>query len=85
MLNDQVVAAVTAGMFSIWSVETIEQGIEILSGMKAGVRGKNGRFPKGTLYHLVDERLRRMAETLVKEDEKGKSRAAKGPRRHVPT
>lgn len=85
MLNDQVVAAVTAGMFSIWSVETIEQGIEILSGMKAGVRGKNGRFPKGTLYHLVDERLRRMAETLVKEDEKGKSRAVKGPRRHVPT
>ncbi|ABL00665.1 Lon protease family protein [Pelobacter propionicus] len=84
MLNDQVVAAVTAGMFSIWSVETIEQGIEILSGMKAGVRGKNGRFPKGTLYHLVDERLRRMAETLVKKDEKGKSRAAKGPRRHTP-
>ncbi len=84
MLNDQVVAAVTTGMFSIWSVETIEQGIEILSGMKAGVRGKNGRFPKGTLYHLVDERLRRMAETLVKKDEKGKSRAAKGPHRHTP-
>jgi predicted ATP-dependent protease len=83
MLNDQVVAAVSAGMFTIWSVETIEQGIEILTGVPAGARGKNGRFSKGTLYHLVDERLRRMGETLVKKEEKGKGHAAKGARRHT--
>jgi predicted ATP-dependent protease len=83
MLNDQVLAAVMAGTFTIWSVETIEEGIEILTGVPAGVRGKNGRFPKGTLYHLVDERLRRMGETLVKREEKGKSRATKGARRHA--
>jgi predicted ATP-dependent protease len=83
MLNDQVLAAVMAGTFTIWSVETIEEGIEVLTGVPAGVRGKNGRFPKGTLYHLVDERLRRMGETLVKREEKGKSRATKGARRHA--
>lgn len=76
MLNDQVMAAVRAGMFSVWSVETIQEGIEILTGMKAGVRCRNGRFPKGTLYHLVDERLRRMAVTLEKKGDKGKGRGA---------
>lgn len=64
MLNNEVVAAVKAGKFHIWSVETIEEGIEILTGMRAGARGKNGKFPKGTLYHLVDERLRTMGEKL---------------------
>jgi predicted ATP-dependent protease len=77
MLNDEVVAAVAAGTFSIWSVESIEQGIEILTGMKAGTRGKNGAFPKGTLFHLVDERLRRMEELLQKHMEKGKNRTLK--------
>ncbi len=70
MLNEEVVAAVSAGRFHIWSVETIEQGIEILTGMPAGVRGKNGKFPKGTLYHLVSERLGKMAERLRKQAEK---------------
>lgn len=77
MLNDEVVAAVMAGTFTIWSVETIEQGIEILTGMKAGVRGKNNRFPKGTLYHRVDDRLRRMEELLQERVEKGKNHAPK--------
>ncbi|OHB32676.1 MAG: hypothetical protein A2X79_01810 [Desulfuromonadaceae bacterium GWB2_53_15] len=64
MLNKEVVEAVREGRFHIWSVETIEQGIEILTGMTAGVRGKSGKFPKGTLYHLVDERLKTMGEKL---------------------
>jgi predicted ATP-dependent protease len=70
MLNDAVMEAVTAGTFHIWSVETIEQGIEILTGMKAGQRDKHGRFPKKTIFHLVDERLAEMAERM-KERESG--------------
>jgi len=77
MLNDEVVAAVMAGTFTIWSVETIEQGIEILTGMKAGSRCKNGAFPKGSLYYRVEERLRLMDETLQKHQEKGKKRTVK--------
>jgi len=70
MLSNEVISAVTQGQFHIWSVETIEQGIEILTGMPAGMRGKNRRFPKGTLYHQVDERLRNMAELLQKHTER---------------
>lgn len=77
MLQDDVVAAVAAGQFHIWSVETIEQGIEILTGMAAGTRARNGTFSKGTLYHLVDAHLRRMAEVLQKQEEKGKKKLKK--------
>ncbi len=76
MLKNEVVEAVREGRFHIWSVETIEQGIEILTGMTAGARGKNGKFPKGTLYHLVDERLRTMGERL-KQAEKAKRKPRK--------
>ena len=76
MLNNEVVEAVREGRFHIWSVETIEQGIEILTGMTAGARGKNGKFPKGSLYHLVDERLRTMGERL-KQAEKAKRKPRK--------
>ena len=51
-------------------METIEQGIEILTGMKAGERDKHGRFPKKTVFHLVDERLAEMAERM--EEQKGR-------------
>ncbi|MFA7061002.1 MAG: ATP-binding protein [Pedobacter sp.] len=78
MLNNEVVEAVRAGTFHIWSVETIEQGIEILTEMAAGARGKSGRFPKGTLYHLVDERLRTMGEKLI-QAEKNKRKPHKKP------
>ena len=83
MLSDEVVASVTAGLFHIWSVESIEQGIEILTGMKAGTRGKGGKFTKGTLYHLVDERLRKMGELLKKYDEKKTTSVTKKSRRHT--
>jgi len=80
MLNAEVIAAVEAGQFHIWSVETIEQGIGVLTGMPAGVRGKNGKFPRGTLYHLVAERLGKMAERLRKHTEKPETRHRRKPR-----
>ena len=64
MLNDEVVEAVAAGQFHIWSAETIEQGIEILTGIPAGQRDKHGAFPPKTIFHLVDKRLSEMAERM---------------------
>ena len=64
MLNDEVIAAVEAGDFHIWSVECIEQGIEILTGVAAGQRGTNRRYPKESIYHLVEERLAAIGESL---------------------
>ena len=66
MLKVEVVDAVRQGTFHIWPVATIEQGIEILTGKKAGVRKKDGTYPKGSIYALVDERLRNLAESMVR-------------------
>lgn len=74
MLHEDVIQAVNAGQFHIWSVETIEQGIEILTGTKAGQRGKNGRFSKGSIYQLVDARLRIMADRMKEQKQKQKTR-----------
>jgi len=65
-----VVRAVKRSRFHIWPVKTIDQGIEILTGVKAGRRRRNGKFPEGTVNYLVDEKLREMAVGLKKFGEK---------------
>ncbi len=62
MLKTEVVKAVQKGRFHIYPIKTIEEGIEILTGMRAGKLGKGGTYPKGTLFRLVDDRLRAFAE-----------------------
>jgi len=66
MLNDEVVQAVRDGKFHIWSVETIDQGIEILTGIPAGRQQEDGSYPEGTINYLVDRRLREMIESMKK-------------------
>jgi predicted ATP-dependent protease len=73
MLHEDVVQAVNAGSFHIWSIDTVEQGIEILTGIKAGSRVKNGKFAKGSVYQLVDDRLRIMGERLREQKQRPKS------------
>ncbi len=74
MLHEDVLKAVSSGQFHIWSIETIEQGVEILTGIKAGSRAKNGKFTKGSVFQLADERLRLMAERLKEQSGKAKNR-----------
>jgi lon-related putative ATP-dependent protease len=62
MLKKEVVGAVKKGKFHIYPIKTIEQGVEILTGMRAGKRRKDGTYAKGTLFQLVDDRLRDLAE-----------------------
>ncbi len=66
MLKDEVVEAVRAGRFHIWSVETIDQGIEILTGVAAGEALSDGSYPEGTVNCLVEKRLRVMVENMKK-------------------
>jgi len=66
MLKDEVVEAVLAGKFRIWSVETIDQGIEILTGVPAGEMLPDGTYPEGSVNFLVDRRLRAMVESMKK-------------------
>ena len=62
MLRSEVVQAVENGEFHIYPVKTIEEAIFILTGMEAGVRDKDGKFPEGTLYRKADERLAELAK-----------------------
>jgi len=61
MLREDVVEAVRAGQFRIWGVETVDEGIEILTGVPAGVPTRTGHYPHGTINHFVDQRLERLA------------------------
>jgi lon-related putative ATP-dependent protease len=66
MLKEEIVEAVEQNQFHIWSVRTIDEGIEILTGFKAGERTADGVFEGGTVNGLVDKRLHDLAETMSK-------------------
>jgi len=61
MLRNDVIEAVKQGKFHIYPVKTIDEGIEILTGIKAGERKDDGSFEKDTVNYLVDEELKRLA------------------------
>lgn len=64
MLREDVVKAVQEGQFRIFAVKTIDEGIEVLSGVPSGVKKADGNYPKGTVNYLVDKRLREFAKGL---------------------
>jgi ATP-dependent Lon protease len=61
MLRKDVVEVVRAGEFRVFAVKSIDEGIELLTGVPAGVRGRDGKYPEGTVYWLVDKRLEELA------------------------
>jgi len=64
MLREEVVEAVRQGQFHIYSARTIDEGIEILTGISAGERQKDGIYPEGMVNYFIDKRLKEMAERL---------------------
>jgi len=62
MLMPDVQAAVMAGKFNIWAVETIEEGIEILTGVQAGVANRQGNYPPRTVFGEAQKRLKQYFE-----------------------
>jgi predicted ATP-dependent protease len=62
MLHHDVVAAVAAGRFHVYAVETIDQGIELLTGVPAGERNDAGEFPDGSVNQRVEARLAALAD-----------------------
>jgi predicted ATP-dependent protease len=65
MLRDDVVKAVQDGSFHIYSISTIDEGIEVLTGTAAGER-IDGVYPEGSINSLVEKRLEEFAEDLKK-------------------
>ena len=64
MLKDEVIKAVEAGKFHIYSVQTIEEGIELLTGVPAGKKQTDGTYPADSIFGKVDKRLREMAAIM---------------------
>jgi predicted ATP-dependent protease len=64
MLRDDVVKAVQEGRFHIYEVKTIDEGIEVLTGVPAGKRLDSGAYPEGTVNYLADKRLREYADRM---------------------
>ena len=62
MLREDVVAACAEGRFAIYPIETIDQGIALLTGRPAGTRGADGAYPEGSINRMVEERLRQFAK-----------------------
>jgi predicted ATP-dependent protease len=65
MLKDEVIQAVRDGQFRIWPIRTIDEGIEVLTGVKGGERQPDGSFEEGSVNARVDRRLKALAETLA--------------------
>ena len=61
-LSDEIIDAVKKGKFHVYSVSTIDEGIEILTGVPAGQKDKNGKFPLGTINYLAQEKLKKFAK-----------------------
>jgi len=69
MLPPEVTEAVRAGEFHIYPVTTVEEGIEILTGIPAGALQEDGTFPEGTVFGRVAARLEAIHDTLREESE----------------
>jgi predicted ATP-dependent protease len=64
MLRQEVIDAVNEKRFHIYAIKTVEDGIEILTGMKAGKKNAKGIYPKNSINYLVDYNLKEMARKM---------------------
>ena len=63
MLRQDILDAVKEKKFHIYAIKTIDEGIELLTGVKAGQKTKSG-FEKGSINYLVDKRLKEYAARM---------------------
>ncbi len=63
MLKDEVILAVEAGEFNIYSVSNIDEGMQLLTGLEMGKKDEQGNYPEGTISSRIMQVLDQMAET----------------------
>ena len=81
MLRHDVVDAVAAGQFAVYPIATVDEGIELLTGMPAGAPDDEGVYPEGTVNRMVADRLAEMAEKgkATEEDDEPRHAGHTGP------
>ncbi len=77
MLNREVRDAIAKGRFHIWPIRTIEEGLEVLTGVEAGKASRNGVYPEGTLMRAVADRLETLRKNVA--TQRGSSGKKGGP------
>ncbi|MGH2399438.1 MAG: ATP-dependent protease, partial [bacterium] len=64
MLSEEVVQAVRSGDFQIWAVRTVDEGLEVLTGVPSGEPSPSGKYPEGTTNYRVSRRLTELSDRL---------------------
>jgi len=64
MLREEVISAVNEGKFHIYAITTIDEGVELLTGMPAGDRQADGAWPENTINRRVNDSLQQFADTM---------------------
>lgn len=62
MLKPEVADAVRQGKFHVWALDSVDDGIELLTGVSAGQQQPGGKYAEGTVHYLADKRLRSLAD-----------------------
>ena len=65
-LSDEVIESVKEGKFHVFAISTLDEGIEILTGVPAGKKNKYGKYPAGTIKYLAYEKLKQYNENIKK-------------------
>ena len=65
-MSDEVVESVKEGKFHVYAISTLDEGIEILTGVPAGKKNKYGKYPAGTIKYLAYEKLKQYNENAKK-------------------
>jgi lon-related putative ATP-dependent protease len=84
MLRPEVLDAVRAGRFSVWAVATIDEALEILTGLPAGAADDHGGYPEDSVNGRVVAGLAAMAErarAFARQPATGASQRAQRPSR----
>jgi len=61
LLSDKVLVAIREGLFHIYTMTNVDEGLQLITGMTPGTRGKNRLYPKGSINHKIDEKLEKFS------------------------
>ncbi|MEO0072261.1 MAG: ATP-binding protein [candidate division WOR-3 bacterium] len=66
VLSDEIIESISQNKFHVYAIKTIDEGIELLTGVPAGTKNQGGNYPEGTVNYLVNEKLKNLALILQK-------------------